>query len=370
MFNFSKKNWKQIDWMTLLVVIALCAYGLMVLRSATARLSSQDTMLRSQMIATGIGFAAILILQGIDTDFLKKLAIPIYILSVGLLLATLVFGYGEEAWGANSWLRLGPMQFQPSEFVKLGMIISAAAILDKHKSNINRPLTLLKVIVLLGLPIGLILLQPDFGTAMVFIVFLAVMIFTVGLHWGYIVGAIVAVLAALPIVHQFLSPTQQNRILDFIDPNRNPLGSGYQPQQGLIAIGSGELYGRGYMQGTQSQLGFIPEQQTDYIFAVLVEELGFVGGVALILLYGFLLFRLMMIARRAKDTFGSAVVIGIGAMLFAHIFENIGMTIRLMPVTGIPLPFMSVGGTFQLINLIAIGIALTISTQKKPLDFD
>lgn len=370
MFNFSKKNWKQIDWMTLLTIIALCAYGLTVLRSATARLSSSESMLKSQMIATGIGFVAILILQGVDTDFLKKLAWPIYILSIGLLVATVLFGYGKEQWGANSWLKIGPMQFQPSEFVKLGLILSAAAFMDHYKATINQPLTLLKIVILMGLPIGLVLLQPDFGTAMVFIVFLAVMIFSVGIHWGYIIGVIVAVVAALPIGYQFLSETQKNRILDFLDPTRNPLGSGYQGQQGMIAIGSGQLYGRGYLQGTQSQFGFIPEQQTDYIFAVLVEELGFVGGAFLIALYAFLLLRLLIIASRAKDTYGSAVSIGIGAMLFAHIFENIGMTIGLMPVTGIPLPFMSIGGTFQLINLIAIGIVLSISTQKKPLDFN
>lgn len=370
MFNRSKKVAKQFDWTLFLLTIILCLFGLIILRSAVASYPSGSKQLISQAVATVLGFIVITVTLFIDTDALKKLSLPIYLVCVILLVATIAFGYGVENWGARSWLTIGPASFQPSEFVKIGIILSFSALLEKTRSRINKPATLLIIGLVAALPLGLILKQPDLGTTVVFIFFIFMMLFYAGLSWWYILTVVAVALVAAPIIYSNLDNFQQNRILNFLDPSRDPLGSSYQGLQGSIAIGSGMVFGRGYMQGTQTQLGFIPEQDTDYIFSVLAEEFGFVGGLALIVLYALLLYRILSIAYRAKDTYGSSICIGVAAMLFFHIFENIGMTIGLMPVTGIPLPFISYGGTFQLVNLIGIGLVLSVSMQRMPLDFN
>lgn len=370
MFNRSKKVAKQFDWPLLIVTILLCLYGLIILRSAVASSYSGDRQLMSQTVATVLGFIGILAVLFLDTDALKKLSIPIYLITIILLVATLLFGHGESLWGARSWLRIGPVNFQPSEFAKLGLLLPFAALLEKLQPRLNHPKTIIVIGIVALLPLFLIMRQPDLGTTIVFTFFLLMMLFYAGLSWWYIIGVVVVALIVAPIVYSNLDTFQQNRILNFLDPTRDPLGSNYQILQGIIAIGSGMLTGRGYMQGTQTQLGFIPEQDTDYIFSVLSEELGFVGGLILIGLYAFMLIRILIIAYRSKDLYGACASIGVAAILFFHIFENIGMTIGLMPVTGIPLPFISYGGTFQLLNLLCIGLVLSISMQRKPLDFN
>lgn len=368
MFNIRKKNWKSFDWLLFLTVIVLCVFGFFVLFSATKNLGGG--YLKSQIAATVLGFVLVAIICFIDTDFLKRMYIPIYLLSVGLLVATIIWGFGAEEWGADSWLKIGPVTFQPSEFVKIGLMISLAAYLEKHADKMNQPLVLLRLLLFAALPVVLILLQPDFGTAMVFLFFIAVMFFVAGISWKNIGILMALALAAIPFLWSRLTDKQKDRILNFRDQSRDLLDSGYQAQQGYIAVGSGRLYGKGYLQGTQSQFGFIPERQTDFIFPVLVEELGFIGGLALILGYGLLFWRMIHISRNARDVFGSTLTMGAMAMMFIHVFENVGMTIGLMPMTGIPLPFFSYGGTFQLVNLIAIGLVLSVGMQKHPLDFN
>lgn len=370
MFNRSKKVAKQFDWILLVTTILLCIFGLVILRSAVASSSNGARQLSSQIFATLLGFVLIFVVLFIDTDALKKLSLPIYLISLALLLATLVFGTGEETWGARSWLSIGPLSFQPSEFTKLALILSFASVLEHYQGRINKGSSLLVILIIAALPLLLILRQPDLGTSIVYIFFLVLMLFYAGLSWWYIIGLVVLVVIAAPIIYTNLDPFQQSRILNFLDPTRDPLGANYQGLQGTIAIGSGMLTGRGYMEGSQTQLGFIPEQETDYIFAVLSEELGFLGGLLLIVLYAIMLIRILVLAFRAKDLYGSTICIGVAAMLFFHIFENIGMTIGLMPVTGIPLPFISYGGTFQLINLMSIGLVLSVGMQRKPLDFN
>lgn len=369
MFNRNKKRFAQFDWVLFIVTALLCVMGLVAVRSATYSDNPSMAPLVTQIIATILGFIAIAILQWVDIDYLRKLAIPIYLIILLLLIATRLFGFGMDQWGADSWLKLGPVIFQPSEFSKLGIIVFLAWLLERYKSKINKPTTIILIALTMAIPVFLILKQPDLGTAAVIIFFVAVMIFYADIHWGYILAAFVLALVAIPILYASLSQTQQDRILNFIDPFRDPRGSNYQILQGIVAIGSGQLSGRGYLQGTQTHFGFIPEQDTDYIFSVIAEEFGFIGGIFLIACYFILLFRMIMIARRAKDPFEGLLVIGIAAMIFIHVFENIGMTIGLMPVTGIPLPLISNGGTFQLLTLASIGIILSISTQRRPLDF-
>ncbi|MCI5971764.1 MAG: rod shape-determining protein RodA [Anaerococcus sp.] len=365
MFNLKKKDLKELDLMLLFATIALSVIGLVVLYSAYG---GNIKPILTQLFATILGFIIILVLCTIDLDFIKRSYLGVYGVMIALLLLTLVFGRGLDEWGAKSWVYIGSFSFQPSEIAKVGIIFSLAAFLDNHKFDINDKLTLLKVIAMAGLPIGLILLQPDFGTAMVYVFFVSAMIFIGGISWKWI--GIFAGLAAIVgfFVLTNLSGYRLDRIENFLDPSRDTSGSNWQQQQGLIAIGSGMLTGRGYLKGTQSQYGYIPEKETDFIFSVLAEELGFLGAIIVIALFAIVIMRLVIIAKSSRNTFITIMLTGIAGLLFIHIFENIAMTIGLMPVTGIPLPFFSYGGTFQLISLINIGLALSASMQKKQYD--
>ena len=368
MFNIKKKSFKKFDFTLLFTTLILCAYGLIVINSATLSLGPQH-YLKSQIASIIIGLIAILILSMMDYKFLGKLYIPIYIACNLILVAVLLFGFGEDQWGARSWMRIGPVTFQPAEFVKIGMIICLAKFIDNNKDDINQPLVIIKILAFAFLPILLILRQPDAGTAMVFIFFTAIMLFIAGLDWKYIGYAFGAFLVSLPIIWFNLAEFQKNRVFDFLHPERDPMGSGYQAMQGKIAIGSGKFWGRGLYEGVQTQYNYIPEKQNDFIFSVLAEELGFVGGFILILLYIIFMHRFIKIARESRDLFGSLLAIGLVSMSIFHIWENIGMNIGIMPITGIPLPFISHGGTFLLINLIGVGIALSIGMENEGLKF-
>lgn len=367
MFNLKLKSFKKFDFVLLFTMIILCIYGLVILKSATLSYGT-NTYMKSQIVSIVIGLLAILFLVLLDYEFLGKMYIPIYIVCNLLLIAVLIFGFGEDEWGARSWLKIGII-FQPSEFVKIGLVISLAKFIDNHKERINEPFTLLKILAFAGLPVLLILMQPDAGTALVFIFFIAMMLFVAGVKWRYIGMALLSGLAALPVLWFRLDQYQKDRFFDFLEPERNPIGTGYQALQGKIAIGSGKVFGRGLFEGVFTQFNYIPEKQTDFIFAVLVEELGFIGGISLIGLYFLLITRLIRIAKNSNDLFGSLMVIGIAAMLVFHIWENIGMTIGLMPITGIPLPFISHGGTFMLINMIGIGICLSVGIHREALTY-
>lgn len=368
LFHRRKVSLKKIDVALIITVLLLCIYGMLVLYSATHSFNTPRFVL-TQMAANVMGIIAILALLLFDQSLLKQLYIPIYVVINVLLVLVLIFGTGEESWGARSWLHFGPINFQPSEIAKIGLLICLSVFIEKHQRTLSQPRTVLKLVLFISLPLGLIFLQPDYGTLMVFVFFIAVMLFTAGLSMRYFIGVAAAGIAMMPIAYSSLDEFQKNRILNFLDPMRDIGDTGYQANQGRIAIGSGQLSGRGYLQGVQTQYNFIPTKETDYIFAVLVEELGLLGGLALLLLYFMLLFRLVRISMQSKDLFGRVLCMGIAAMFLFHIFENIGMTIGVMPITGIPLPFFSYGGTFQMVNLFCIGLALSCSIQKQPLDF-
>lgn len=368
MFNLKRKSFKKFDYTLFFTVLILCLFGLLILHSATLSLEKSNYV-KTQSIATALGFACMIILILIDYKFLGKIYMPIYILSNLLLVAVLLFGTGKEQWGSQSWLKLGPVLFQPAEFVKVGLIVSLAKFIDNNKERINEPFTLLKILAFAFFPIFLILLQPDAGTAMVFVFFVAGMLFVAGIKWKYIGCALGIGLMSLPVLWFRLDQYQKDRIFNFLEPERDTSDTGYQAIQGKIAIGSGKIFGRGLFEGVQTQFNYIPEKQTDYIFAVIVEELGFIGGISLISLYAIMLFRFIKIARNSKDLFGSLMVTGIAAVFLFHIWENIGMTIGLMPITGIPLPFISHGGTFQLVNLVCIGIILSVGVNREELTF-
>ena len=367
MFNLKKKEFKKFDWLLFLSVAFLSIYGLFVLYSA---FSGDILKIRSQLVASILGFLFIILICTMDMDVIKKGALPIYVISLILLLLTIFLGQGEQQWGSNSWLILGPIQLQPSEITKVGIIFSLAAYLEKYKEDINKPSRLLLTLMFAGLPVLFILLQPDFGTAMVYIFFIAIMLFSAGLSWKWILALLALASIGSLILILNLEGYRADRIHDFLDPSRDTSGSGWQQQQGLIAIGSGMFKGRGFMKGTQAQYGYIPEKETDYIFSVLAEELGFIGALLMLIAFIIMIYRLLIISKNSKNSFISLMTIGICAMFFVHIFENVAMTIGLMPVTGIPLPFFSSGGTFLLICFVNIGLALSASMQKSTYDIE
>lgn len=370
MFNRNKKVFEQFDWILFLSTLAVCIFGIFLVHSALVPKGIGWEGLKNQGIATVTGFVLIFFLQFVDTAYLKMLAKPAYFLSLALLVLVLLFGHGKESWGANSWLRVGSFQFQPSEFAKVGIIFFLSYFLEKYRARLNQIQTVLFLALLMGVPLMMIMLQPDLGTTAVFLFFIAIMVFQAGISWKYILAAVILALLAAPLIYMNLSEKQQYRILNFLNPNLDPTGYAYQGLQGTIAIGSGRITGKGYLAGTQTQFGFIPAQDTDFIFAVLTEQFGFLGGASLILAYGLILFRGLSISKNANTPFESSLALGICSMLFIHIFENIGMTLGLMPMTGIPLPLISNGGTFQIINLFCIGLILSIGSQRRPLDFN
>lgn len=328
-----------------------------------------NSYVKTQLLAFLLGLAAVFILIFIDYEIYGNLYLIIYGITNILLIVVLIFGFGEDTHGARSWLEVGPIIFQPSEVAKIGIIISFSKFIENNKETLNNPLTLVKILAFGGLPVFLILQQPDFGTAMVVVFFMAIMLFVSGISYKYVFAAIVAGGISFPIVYSNLDNYQLNRFKVFFNPLLDPQGAGYQVLQSKIAIGSGKLFGRGLYEGVQNRYGFLPAKETDFIFAVIGEELGFMGGIFLIFLYSILIYRLIKISKNSMDTFGSLMVIGFTGMTLFHIFENIGMTMGLTPVTGIPLPFISYGGTFMLINMIYIGLSLNVGLKKEGLEF-
>lgn len=370
MFNLSKKNFKRMDFVLLFTIIALVIYGLVVLNSAMHPLGRD---IFSQIVATVMGLIMIGFIFLVDLDFLKKIKWVLYLISTGLLIATILFGTGGQQWGANLWLNFGPINVQPSELSKVLHILFLAGFLGDNRKRINTWKFIFQYAFVGFLPVALIVIQRDLGTAMVLAMITAVMLFISGLSWkkiAIILGVVLIVaLIALPFVWEQLGDYAKDRLIDFQNTDRNLATSTHQTDRGLIALGSGQLTGRGYMSGPFSQNMYIPEQHTDFIFPVLVEDFGFMGGLALIILYGIMFIRLIRVAMRADETYHTTLVMGVFTLLFVHIVENMGMTMQITPVTGIPLPFFSNGGTFQLINLTLIGFVLSISMYRKSLEF-
>lgn len=364
MISNRNKSLRDFDWIMLLTVFALCVYGLIILSSAANTLDNYRSVMRSQTIATILGFAMILFLTLLDYDIWGKLYIPIYFICIGLLIWTIFKGVSDN-WGAKNWVTIKGYNFQPSEIVKVGLILSLAKMLDKNKENLNEPFTLIKVLAFAFFPVGLIMLQPDLGTALVFTFFICVMLFIAGIQWRYIGYAFMLGLLMLPVAWNRLDTYQKNRILGFFDPARDTLNSTYQIVQSRIALASGQLFGRGLYQGAQTQYKYLPTKETDFIFSALSEEMGFIGGMLLLTLYFIFLYRFIAIGKKRKRDFGSFMCAGFMAMFLFHIWENVGMNVGVMPVTGIPLPFLSQGGTFQLTSLITVGLTLSVSIHME-----
>ena len=365
-----RRIFRNIDFLMIFATLALVGIGILVIGSAThINTPSEDRYwyVQRQGLFAFINVLLILFMLKFDYRVLGPLGNVLY--GVNLVMLIAVMFIGQSALGAQRWSALGPIHVQPSEFAKLIMIVSLAHLLDSREERMKSILDLLPVAAFVVIPFLLVLKQPDLGTSLVFIAILLGMIFVSGIDGKLLLKILGMGTACLPIFWFFLTDYQKSRLTVFLDPNVDPLGAGYHIIQSKIAIGSGQLFGKGLFNGTQSQLNFLPENHTDFIFAVVGEELGFVGAVVILSLYFLLLYRGVKTAQNARDKFGTLLAAGITSMLAFHVMVNVGMTIGIMPVTGIPLPFMSYGVSALTTNLVSIGILLNIQSRQQKLMF-
>jgi len=361
---------KNLDFVLIGSVLLLVLISLIVIGSATHVNNPSETRywyLERQGTFILINILIIFFILHFDYKSLEKFSWPLYILNIVMLAAVMFIG--SSALGAQRWIQIGSFTIQPSEFSKIIMIIFLARLLDKNINSLNSFKGLIPIFISVGIPFALVLKQPDMGTSLVFLAILFGMLFVAGIRIKHLAAIIGVGLAFIPIFWQFLKDYQKQRLLVFIDPNVDPLGSGYHIIQSKIAIGSGMLFGKGLFNGTQSQLNFLPENHTDFIFAVIGEELGFIGAIIILLLYLIVLLRSIKIAESARDNFGTLLAAGITSMLVFHILVNVGMTAGIMPVTGIPLPLMSYGVSSLTNNMISIGILLNIYMRRQKILF-
>ncbi len=369
---------KNLDYTIIAVVSILILIGLLMVYSTTRDNvaltgGNQFKVVERQLLSVAIGLVFGFLLLFMDYRISDRMFQLLYVVNIILLILVLIPGLGSWRNGARSWL----FGFQPSEFSKLMMIIIMGKYLSE-KENLNSFLSLFFPFLLFGIPLSLILLQPDVGTAMVFIFIFLTMLYVAGVPGWKITTIVMVGVAAISIMflaHHFLGTPllikeyQVNRLTSFIDPKRDPRGSGWNVNQAVIAVGSGQFFGKGLFRGTQGRLGYLPENYTDFIFAVLCEETGFVGSFIVLFLYFTLVWRGLRIAVQAKDKTGSVIATGIVAMFLFHIMENIGMNIGIMPITGIPLPFLSYGGSAMIMNIAAISVLSGIWARHQKIMF-
>lgn len=352
------------DWGLLGIVLLIASIGILNLYSVTSNGETTGTPLYlKQVLWLAIGLGAMLVIAFVEYRFYTDFAYIVYTTAVVLLI--LVLGYGIITSGAQRWVKMGPLTFQPSEFVKISLILALAKFFQRYPGREGYSLKHLAFpFFLLFLPMILILKQPDLGTAIIlFLVFFSILIF-VKVRWSSLITLGVIGVSILPLVWRFLKDYQKLRIITFFNPDLDPLGASYHLIQSKIAVGSGGIIGKGFMKGTQSKLGFLPEQHTDFIFSALGEEWGLVGCFIVVGLYFLLILWGLRIAVGSKDRYGAILCFGVVAMLFWHTFINIGMVLGLMPVVGIPLPLLSYGGSFLLSTLIGIGLLLNVSMRR------
>ena len=359
--NLSKKLW-LLNWPFLLLVAAIALVGAGALYSVAG--GTFEPWATRHIVRFCIGLALLFAVAFSDIRWWLNGAYPLY-LGI-LLLMLLVPLIGVESGGARRWLGVGEVSFQPSEMMKIALVLALARYYQwLPPEKIWRPDALIPPLLLIGVPVLLALAQPDLGTAALFAIIGGGLLFLAGVSWFYFGAAIVGVVVALPHAWEKLHDYQKERVLTFFDPERDPLGSGYHILQSKIAIGSGGLAGKGYMQGTQAQLNFLPEKHTDFIFTMFAEEMGFVGAVVLLVLYLLALIFIAYMALRCRSIFAKLVAAGMGLTLFAYVFINVAMVTGLVPVVGVPLPLVSYGGTSMLTMIIGLGFVLNAHVNRK-----
>ena len=362
---FNRYFFKNLDKILLLTVLIIIGVSIVMISSATG--GEFTKLAQKQLISAVVALMAFLTIAAIDYSKLEGLIKPLYI--VGLILLIIVLVIGSTNKGAKSWIMLaGGFNIQPSELVKLIIIVVLAFVLSK-KGEIETFKGLIPVLAIVAIPVCLIMLQPDLGTVLVFAGIAVGMLFMSGVKFKYLGILFGAAAACFPVFWHFLKAYQKNRLLTFIDPSLDPLGAGYNIIQSKIAIGSGGIYGKGLFHGTQATLNFLPAPQTDFIFSVIGEEIGFIGALVILLLYFIVIWRGIRIAAEAKDTFGSLMATGVVCMYLCHILLNIGGATGIMPLTGLPLPLMSYGGSSLVTNMAALGILESVHIRRKEMMF-
>lgn len=360
-----KRELKNMEWGILVVAIILSIIGIVALFSATQETEYDE--FSKQIIWLVVSLIAMVIIMFIDYNLLLKASPVLYGLAIILLIAVL---FTKPVNGATSWFNIGAFSLQPGEFSKVAVILFLTFVITKiqrkGQEEINRPTRLLIILSVLAVPVLLIIKQPDYGTALAFIVAMALMLFASGLDKKYIIGTILLVVVAVPLLYNFVLPEHAKTRIDvFLNPESDPRGSGYNIIQSKLAIGAGGLTGMGLLKGNQTQLGFLYPKTTDFIYSVIGEEMGFIVAGAIILLFVYLINKSIYVAKTAKDKAGSMIAIGITGIFLFHVLENIGMVMGLLPITGVPLPFVSYGGSSLITNFICIGLLLNISGKRQ-----
>lgn len=360
------------DWLAILLAIGLLGTGLTFIYSASWR--GEETGIVGAWFSKQIWWAAIgagvaLALMAVDYRFWLRQAWWVYLVALVLLMLVLVIG--TKVYGAYRWLNVFGIPVQPSEFAKVAMVLVLARVLASPVLRVRSFGSVVLALLLMALPFGLILVEPDLGTAMVLVPTAVFMLFAAGGALRYLIGLGLLGVGGLafglsPLAKHVLSDYQVERIQTFLDPSRDPLGSGWNALQSAIAVGSGGLSGKGFLNGTQSALGFLPRtvSPTDFIFPVIAEETGFIGASLLLLAFAALLSCYIRTAWTAKDPAGSLLATGIASLLFCHVFVNIGMTIGLLPITGLPLPMVSSGGSFMVSTLAGFGLVQSVHVRR------
>ncbi|WP_290659970.1 rod shape-determining protein RodA [Ignavibacterium sp.] len=397
----------KFDFKIFIPVLILTIIGLAAVYSSTLNNPQATDNFERQLLFTLVAYVVFFITYALPTNTFKLISGPSYIFALLLLVVVLIAG--KRVSGAKSWLAFGSIGFQPSEFAKIATILLLANFLTRLNNNIDSFKDILISLMIGFIPVGLIMLEPDMGTSFIFISFILIILFWKGISLlglfvvlspGFVaiaslfgsvpfIASLVVVLVVLFFfkrdlffngsvfainlaagfftdnLYNALSPHQQARIKSFIDPMSDPLGSGYNSIQAMVAIGSGGLFGKGYLQGNQTQLQYIPEQWTDFIYCAIGEEFGFIGAMTVLSLFLIIFIRLLNIASTSKDEFLSIVVIGIFGVYFTHFLINVGMVIGILPIIGVPLPFVSYGGSSVLLNMFMLGIVLNIFRTRK-----
>ncbi len=368
MWKIDRRTIENFDWLTLLCVLAICLVGILTIYSATRPPLDEGEMppfYVKQLIWVIISIIVFFVFISFDYNKLKRFWIPLYIF--GLILLIVVLFSGKTAMGAKRWINLGFFSFQPSEIFKILFVICLSAFLSEKKSPLTVIDTIKTFLFFACIPFFLIVKQPDLGTALLIVTITFIMLVYKGLQLRVLVFTvflfIVSLLFLWELLWEGLKEYQRNRLIAFMDPSVDPKGIGYNITQSVITIGSGGLFGKGFLEGTQGPLKFLPERHTDFIFPIFAEEWGFIGCLLLLSLYFTVFYRTFYTALLAKDVFGKYLALGFTSLLLLYFFINLGMTLGIMPVVGIPLPFMSYGGTTLLANF--TGIALVINVRMR-----
>jgi len=352
----------RLDVPTIAAALALAAVGMTAIASATAEQPARAGLWKTQLAWLGIAALAAVVVIAVDYHIWAEFSLSLHAVAVALLVGVLLFG--KEVGGNRSWLAVGPVTFQPSEFAKWTTCLAIAAFLAKRVHDRIRFFQALQLAAIIGVPMLLIAKQPDFGTALTFVPIALAAVLLGGLRWRVVALALCVVALLAPVGWRHLKPYQKERILTVVDPGRDPSGIGYQVRQSKIAVGSGRLTGKGLFKGTQTRLNFLPAQHTDFVLAVIAEELGFIGAAGVLSLLYYLLYRGLLAARSSQDRLGTYLSLLVVSWLTGQSAINIGMVLGLMPTIGVPLPFLSYGGTALISVMCGVGLIANVRGRR------